>query len=608
MDKYKDKKFDSKEVVTFEKELSRLPKSSQEIILQKEKKFSKLIQKIKEKGRNKVMGFYLSFEIDKTGPMPKPNLDKLTVHYLHDDFDKPFQAFDPKLFFGEDFLELLEEHKTKDEKNQDVFEYTLKEDSSIKFEGTSISLMRENCFDSNYDDLKALGNSLVYLDERGFISALKTIDIHRNMLLQKFERYVVVYAGAGSWLRGEKSNDFDVFVVIDDTDVKKMPRLQVKDQLTKIIWQMSREVAQMTGIQVHIQVYLLTDFWDALKDAHPVMFTFLRDGVPFYDRGLYSAWKELLKLGKIKPSPEAVDMHMNVGTQLVDRAKKTLNDIVMNDIYYAVLNPSQAILMLKGYNPTTPKETVKMFKEVLLEKEKSITEKDFKILEHSVKMFKEIEHKKDTKVSGKDVDKMLTDAESYLKKMKDMFEKISEEKIKDSIMTTYNELLNQIRQLPGYTELDETKLIREFKKDYIVSKKLPSFVKDSFDGVIKAKKDYDKGSITTTEVNKAIKEMRNILAEIKEFRDKILLSEANRRKVTLTYNGTGSAEIIDYDSKVYLQDFSNNKLYILEGKEFNELKDNEVSFLDNTKLSHVEINENLIKLVKKVLKAKSLTL
>ena len=27
------------------------------------------------------------------------------------------------------------------------------------------------------------------------------------MLLQKFEKYVVVYAGAGSWLRGEKSND-----------------------------------------------------------------------------------------------------------------------------------------------------------------------------------------------------------------------------------------------------------------------------------------------------------------------------------------------------------------------------------------------------------------
>jgi len=126
--------------------------------------------------------------------------------------------------------------------------------------------------------------------------------------------------------------------VVDDTDVKRMPRAQVKDQLTRIVWQMAQEVAQLTGIQLHAQVYLLTDFWDALKDAHPVMFTFLRDGVPFYDRGIFSAWKELLKLGKIRPSAEAIDMHMNVGTQLIDRAKKMFNEIVMNDIYYSVLN------------------------------------------------------------------------------------------------------------------------------------------------------------------------------------------------------------------------------------------------------------------------------
>ena len=188
-------------------------------------------------------------------------------------------------------------------------------DKNIRFNGSSVSILRENCFDGIYDDLKKLGTSMIYEDPRGFISALKTIDIHRNMLLQKFEKYVVVYAGAGSWLRGEKSNDFDVFIVIDDTDVKRMSRLQVKDQLTKIIWQMSREVAALTGIQIHIQVYLLTDFWDALKDAHPVMFTFLRDGVPFYDRGIYSAWKELLKLGKIRPSAEAIDMHMRMKPQ-----------------------------------------------------------------------------------------------------------------------------------------------------------------------------------------------------------------------------------------------------------------------------------------------------
>ena len=36
---------------------------------------------------------------------------------------------------------------------------------------------------------------------------------------------------------------------------------------------------------LNVQVYLLTEFWEKVKDAEPVIFTFIRDGVPLYDRG-----------------------------------------------------------------------------------------------------------------------------------------------------------------------------------------------------------------------------------------------------------------------------------------------------------------------------------
>ncbi len=592
----------------FEMEISRLPPQIKSKLESKEKAISKITDAIKKSAKDKSMGFFINPSIEIKNNMPTPNYDNLTLNFLLDDFENPIQVFDPKLLLGTGFDKLLVEEKKTDEYNQPYSEYHLKEDKNIKFNGTSISILRENCFDAIYDDLKRLGTSFVYEDSRGFISALKTIDIHRNMLLQKFEKYVVVYAGAGSWLRGEKSNDFDVFVVIDDTDVKRMPRLQVKDQLTKIIWQMSREVAALTGIQIHIQVYLLTDFWDALKDAHPVMFTFLRDGVPFYDRGIYGAWKELLKLGKIRPSAEAIDMHMNAGTQLIDRAKKMFADIAINEIYYSVLNPSQAILMLKGYNPTTPKETVKMFKEVLLAKEKSISQKDVNTLENAVKTFKELEHNKEKTITGKDLDNMIKDAEDFLKNIKKMFEQITEERTKESIISSYNELVTQIRTLPGFADTSEKEIFKKFEDELIRAQKLPAFVKKSLENSLKAKSDYEKGKITITEVNKVLKEMRNVLSEIKEYRDKNVLSEVNSKKLMIRYDENKSAELFSYDKKTILVDFAHDKIYELDSGKFIASKLLKESFEDSAKFKNLSLSEELFKAAKDVLKAKQITL
>jgi uncharacterized protein (UPF0332 family) len=370
---------------------------------------------------------------------------------------------------------------------------------------------------------------------------------------------------------------------------------------------MSREVAEFTGIQLHIQVYLLTDFWDALKDAHPVMFTFLRDGVPFYDRGIYSAWKELLKLGKIRPSAEAIDMHMNVGTQLIDRAKKVFADIFASDIYHAVLNPSQAILMLKGYNPTTPKETVRMFKEVLLAKEKVVSKADVEFFERVVKTFKKIEHDKEARISGEELDEMIKKSEEYLKNIKKMFEEITEERTKESIVTTYTEVLNQIRDLPGYSDLDEKELLSKFEKDLVKTGKLPAFVKDSLKSMIKAKADYDKDAITVTEVNKVLKEARNILSEIKEYKNKDLGNAASKR-LNLTYGENKAAEIINYDGKVYLIDSSNKRAYELEDEKSKQIKIEDIKLSDLSKYSSLKIDEKLISAAKKALNTKEIFL
>ena len=283
-------------------------------------------------------------------------------------------------------------------------------------------------------------------------------------------------------------------------------------------------------------------------------------------------------------------------------------DIVINDVYNAVLSPSQAILMLKGYNPTTPKETVKMFKEVLLAKEKVVSKKDVDTLEETVGMFKKIEHDKDLLIKGADVDRLLKNAEDFMKNIKKMFEEISEDRTKESIITSYNELLNQMRSLPGYSDMSETELFASFDKDFVKSAKMPSFVGGAIKNVVKAKKDYDSGKVTVTEVNKVLKELRNVLAEIKSYRDRNTLSEVNRRRLHLSYDKNKNAEILNYDGKVCMIDYGNDKVYELSSHGFEESKLRRENLGDTTKIGSLSIDDKLFESAKKALNAKELNL
>ena len=237
----------------------------------------------------------------------------------------------------------------------------------------------EICLDSKFEMASAIAMSFPLFD-RGFLGALRVAEIHKSLVLQKFERYVVSYVVAGSLVRGEavKTSDVDVFIVINDTDVKRMPRVELKERLRSIIFQYINEAGALAGVKNKLspQIYLLTEFWESVKDAQPVIFTFIRDGIPLYDRGTFMPWKALLKMGKLKPSPEAIDMFMSMGDKTVKRAKLALLDILVHDVYWGVITPSQALLMLYGLPPPTPKQTVKEMEKIFLEKEKMLEKKN----------------------------------------------------------------------------------------------------------------------------------------------------------------------------------------------------------------------------------------
>ena len=431
--------------------------------------------------------------------------------------------------------ELLEKiSKIIDEQAKEV-------DTNIKPKTYLLSEVWQNCYDTKYDLLQLIALSAP-IHDTGMLKAIKIAEIHKSMVLKKFEKYIVAYVLAGSLVQGKATSesDIDVFIVIDDTDVKKMTRFELKDKLRAIIIGMGLDAGDMTGIQnkLNIQVYILTDFWDSVKEANPVIFTFLRDGVPFYDRGIFMPWKQLLKMGKVKPSPEAIDLYMSGGEQTLERVRLRIKEIGMEDIFWSLQTPSQAALMLYGLPPPTPKETPEVLREVFVKKEKFLEEKDVAVMQKVIDIRKSLEHGTRKGLTGKELDELLESAEEYLKRLKKLFTQIEELKQKESIIHSYETAVTVVRDalvLDGVPTVSENNLVKEFEKNLVEKGKVPSHTKRILSLILDAKKHSDDGKITTDEIAKVRKEAGPFLKMLTEYIQRARGKELEKTRIRVKH-------------------------------------------------------------------------
>jgi len=350
--------------------------------------------------------------------------------------------------------------------------------------------------DSKFEVFEALAMSYPLFDKNGVMAAVRIAQIHKSLVLRKFEKYVTTYAIGGSFVRGDtvKSSDVDVFIIIDDTDVKRMGRIELLEKLRGIIYSYIGEAIAMGGAKVdlNVQIYLLTDFWESVKDAHPVMFTFIRDGIPLYDRGAFLPWKSLLKSGRIKPSPEAIEMFMSTGDKIQEAVDRKIFDIVMHDLYWGTLTPSQGLLMLYGESPQGPKDTVKRLREVFVVKEKLLENKFADILEEiAIKYYKGFEHGKvkPGDIDGKVLDGLVKDSVKYVERLKELRLQIDQRNQEKGIDDIYDGLFSMLSAL--LKESDEVKIIKAFDKNFIKEGKFPKKYLENIKFVAKVNKELD---------------------------------------------------------------------------------------------------------------------
>ena len=404
----------------------------------------------------------------------------------------------------------------------------------------------EICLDSKFELASAVAMSFPLYD-RGILGALRVSEIHKSLVLQKFERYVVSYVIGGSLVRGEavKASDVDVFVIINDTDVKRMSRLELKERLRGIIYQFISEASALAGVKnkLNVQVYLLTDFWESVKDAHPVMFTFIRDGIPLYDRGTFMPWKALLKMGKLKPSPEAIDMFMSMGDKTVKYAKQSLIDILVRDIYWGIVTPSQAILMLNGSPPPTPKQLVSEMKKNFMENEKMLEKKYIDIVERIVDLYKDYEHEKLKEIKGEEIDKLIKDSEDYLNRLKELREQIQkrfEEKTIEQVQKDVTDLLKNILGNKSQSEI-----ISGFEKEFVKKGKFTQQHLRILENVLKAKADSKKEKSNPIKVDEIRKNAALLINDLIEYSQRAELINLERGRMRLKYKKAGKEMIAE---------------------------------------------------------------
>ena len=420
----------------------------------------------------------------------------------------------------------------------------------------------EICLDQKFELSAAIAMSFPLYD-KGILGALRVAEIHKSLVLQKFDKYVISYVIAGSLVRGDvvKESDVDVFVIINDTDVKRMPRLELKERMRGIIYQYVAEASALAGVENKLepQIWLLTEFWDGVKDAQPVFFTVIRDGVPLYDRGTFMPWKALLKMGKLKPSPEAIEMFMSMGDEVIPRTKRMLLSEVFTNIFWGVTTPAQALLMLYGLPPpNAKKELLRDFKKEFYDT-KMIEKKYIDFLDKVITTWRDYEHGKIKEMSGKEVDKLLDDMEDYLKRMKELREQIEKRANEKTIEQIYNDVFELLKQITG--KKPQASVIESFEKDFVKQAKFTQQHLRILRDVIKARAEFKKGKLDPHKVDRARKNASILINDLIEYSQRCELISLDKGKMLLKYKEKDTertAEILNCEGVGFL--FKDNKV------------------------------------------------
>lgn len=361
-------------------------------------------------------------------------------------------------------------------------------------------------------------------------------------VLKKYGKYVKAVVMMGSVAREEFKplSDIDVFVVIDDTAMSMTQEMREKvDEELELIAEKipgatvatktadgKEEKTNLLSVQ---PTYTLTEFWDYARVAHPIIYNFIKEGVPVYDTGFFEPIKKLLEMGRIPSTREAIENYMEGAPKKIMRAKTVKLLMLAEDAYYAMLNTAQAVLMFMGIEPPVPNRAYEEVKRYLVEP--GILEPEYADwLRDIIDIRKKIEHKELMDVSGSFVDEWLEKAEKFTDKMFSLLNALEMRK-KEKVLERTHEVLQKaaitalktLHKLPEETDNEAVlkkinmPLRDAFKQDFIDKKRVDPYYWNIWKRIEEMKKMVDDKKlekISEKEVNDMREYVRKLIHEL----------------------------------------------------------------------------------------------
>jgi predicted nucleotidyltransferase/uncharacterized protein (UPF0332 family) len=280
-------------------------------------------------------------------------------------------------------------------------------------------------------------------------------------LLKKYGPVVrsVVLFGSTAREEWKGKSDIDVFVIIDDTRQKITP--MAKDKIDSEMVRISKDIHSQLSVQ---QPYMLTEFWNMVRLGHPIVFNFIREGVPVYDKDTFLPIKRLLQMGEIKPSKEAVEKYIERAPKRIKRVENAKIYMVVEDCYYAMMESTQAVLMFLGETPPRPSDAAEALRRATVNI-KLLEPKYADWLENIVSVRKDVEHRKKQSMPGAELDAWIRKTKQFVKRMQQLIVRIEVMKRENIIEKSYTIMEETtITLLQALKKLPAKKKIRDIEK------------------------------------------------------------------------------------------------------------------------------------------------
>jgi hypothetical protein len=223
----------------------------------------------------------------------------------------------------------------------------------------------------------------------------------------------------------------------------------------------------------------------------------------------------------------------------------------MVDIYYGIITPTQALMMLTGEAPPIPKTMVEEVRRVLVEREKVMSADELKLIEKAVKLWKEYEYGTLKEFPGKEVDKLMEEFLKYNKKLGEMRKKLEKNLSEKTAEDIYGEVFKVLKTILGDKSQEE--LIKEFETKLVKKGKITPKLLSVLKELVDVKRKLKAGKLDQKEVERVKRDAVELVRALIEFAQRADLICSEKGTMQIIYGGRKAELVLMGENNFFIE-------------------------------------------------------